>query len=347
MNGIINVYKEKGYTSHDVVAKLRGILRQKKIGHTGTLDPQAEGVLPVCLGNATRLCDLLTDKTKEYEAVLRLGVTTDTQDMTGEILTRTNVCEGRDLNRDSVAGTESTSGMILSEVDIINVMSTFKGKILQIPPMYSALKVDGRKLVDLAREGIEVERKAREIEIYELEILDIHIPLVRFRVHCSKGTYIRTLCQDIGEKLGCGGAMESLIRTRVDRFAIREALTLDQIEQIRDEQRLDDIMYPVDEVFTDHPAVTVSNEHRKVIDNGNSIYMNMFPEYVETMRKIPDNAVAENEGVSEEPNRIRVYNEDGIFYGIYIYDPERKRFKPFKMFLDKEALKEKYGKEYF
>ena len=132
MNGIITVYKEKGYTSHDVVAKLRGILRQKKIGHTGTLDPQAEGVLPVCLGNATRLCDLLTDKTKEYEAVLRLGVTTDTQDMTGTVL--------------------SEAPVTVSEDDIINVMSTFKGKIMQVPPMYSALKVDGRKLVDLARE---------------------------------------------------------------------------------------------------------------------------------------------------------------------------------------------------
>ena len=180
MNGIINVYKEKGYTSHDVVAKLRGILRQKKIGHTGTLDPQAEGVLPVCLGNATRLCDLLTDKTKEYEAVLRLGVTTDTQDMTGQILTE--------------------SPVEISEDDIIKIMSTFIGKIMQVPPMYSALKVDGRKLVDLAREGIEVERKAREIEIYELEISEVNLPLVRFRVNCSKGTYIRTLCQDIGEK---------------------------------------------------------------------------------------------------------------------------------------------------
>ena len=256
MNGIINVYKEKGYTSHDVVAKLRGILRQKKIGHTGTLDPQAEGVLPVCLGNATRLCDLLTDKTKEYEAVMRLGVTTDTQDMTGTVLSETPVN--------------------VSEGDIIDIMSTFKGKIMQVPPMYSALKVDGRKLVDLAREGIEVERKAREIEIYELEILEVNLPLVRFRVNCSKGTYIRTLCQDIGQKAGCGGAMESLLRTRVDRFEVKEALTLAQIEQVRDEQRLDDILYPVDEVFLQLPAVTVKNEFRKVIDNGNSLYSKMY-----------------------------------------------------------------------
>lgn len=316
MNGIINVYKEKGYTSHDVVAKLRGILRQKKIGHTGTLDPQAEGVLPVCLGNATRLCDLLTDKTKEYEAVLRLGVTTDTQDMTGTVLTE--------------------SPVTVSEDDIKNIMSTFKGRILQVPPMYSALKVDGRKLVDLAREGIEVERKAREIEIFELEILKVHLPLVRFRVNCSKGTYIRTLCQDIGEKAGCGGAMESLLRTRVDRFELADALTLDQIEQVRDEQRIDEILYPVDEVFLHLPSVTVKNEFRKVIDNGNSLYPKMYTPRV-------DFFTDEN----KTPAQIRVYNEDGIFYGIYVFDTDRRRFKPYKMFLDKETLKEKYGKEYF
>ena len=316
MNGIINVYKEKGYTSHDVVAKLRGILRQKKIGHTGTLDPQAEGVLPVCLGNATRLCDLLTDKTKEYEAVLRLGVTTDTQDMTGTVLTESEIN--------------------IDEVDITEIMSTFRGKIMQVPPMYSALKVDGRKLVNLAREGIEVERKAREIEIFELEILEVNLPLVRFRVNCSKGTYIRTLCQDIGEKAGCGGAMESLLRTRVDRFEVKDALTLDQIEQGRDEQKLDDILYPVDEVFLHLPEVTVKNEFRKVIDNGNSLYPKMYEPRVEFFAD-----------EKKTPTQIRVYNEDKIFYGIYVFDPERRRFKPYKMFLDKEALKEKYGKEYF
>lgn len=316
MNGIINVYKEKGYTSHDVVAKLRGILRQKKIGHTGTLDPQAEGVLPVCLGNATRLCDLLTDKTKEYEAVLRLGVTTDTQDMTGTILTQSEVT--------------------VSEDEIVDIMSTFKGRLMQIPPMYSALKVGGRKLVDLAREGIEVERKAREIEIYELEILEIQLPLVRFRVNCSKGTYIRTLCQDIGEKAGCGGAMESLLRTRVDRFEVKDAFTLEQIEQLRDEKRLDEILYPVDEVFLHLPDVTVKNEFRKVIDNGNSLYPKMYEPKV---KFFSDKDMT--------PEQIRVYNENGIFYGIYVYDAQRRCFKPYKMFLDKEALKEKYGKEYF
>ena len=273
-------------------------------------------MLPVCLGNATRLCDLLTDKTKEYEAVLRLGVTTDTQDMTGTVLSETPVTA--------------------SEDDIINIMSTFRGKVMQIPPMYSALKVDGRKLVDLAREGIEVERKAREIEIFSLDILEVKLPLVRFRVNCSKGTYIRTLCQDIGEKAGCGGAMESLLRTRVDRFEVKDALTLDQIEKVRDEQKIDEILYSVDDVFLHLTAVTVKNEYRKVIDNGNSLYPKMYAPRVDFFSD-------EN----KTPTQIRVYNEDGIFYGIYVYDPERRRMKPYKMFLDKEALKEKYGKEYF
>ena len=160
MDGVIVIRKEKGFTSHDVVAKLRGILHMKKIGHTGTLDPDAEGVLPVALGKATRLVDMITDKEKTYEAVMRLGVVTDTQDM--------------------------------------------------VPPMYSALKVNGKKLYELAREGKTVERKPRPVHFYEIEILDISFPLVRFRVTCSKGTYIRTLCHDIGEKLCCGAAMESL-----------------------------------------------------------------------------------------------------------------------------------------
>ena len=182
LNGILNVYKEKGYTSHDVVAKLRGIAGQKKIGHTGTLDPQAEGVLPVCLGKATKVCDLLTDKDKVYEAVLLLGQTTDTQDTTGTVLEQ--------------------SAVTCSEEEVKKAIMGFVGAYEQIPPMYSALKVNGKKLCDLARNGIEVERKPRPIQIYEIEIEDIELPRVTMRVHCSKGTYIRTLCHDIGLKMG-------------------------------------------------------------------------------------------------------------------------------------------------
>ena len=192
-NGIINVYKEAGFTSHDVVAKLRGILRQKKIGHTGTLDPDAVGVLPVCLGSGTRLCDMLTDWNKEYIAQLRLGVTTDTQDLSGQVLTQ--------------ASAESLDA--LSPAKVEEAIKSFQGKYEQIPPMYSALKVNGKKLYELAREGKEVERKARTVEITELEILESSLPVVKMRVVCSKGTYIRTLCHDIGALLGCGGCKEA------------------------------------------------------------------------------------------------------------------------------------------
>ena len=172
MNGIINVYKEKGYTSHDVVAKLRGICRQKKIGHTGTLDPDAEGVLPVCLGTATKVCGLLTDKDKVYEAVLLLGTQTDTQDISGTVVRQAQVTCTQDEVRQAAA--------------------SFLGIYSQLPPMYSALKVNGKKLCDLARAGVEVERSKRQVSIYEIEVLWMRLPRVKLRVHCSKGTYIRT-----------------------------------------------------------------------------------------------------------------------------------------------------------
>ncbi|MCH5334091.1 MAG: tRNA pseudouridine(55) synthase TruB, partial [Agathobacter sp.] len=199
-NGIVNVYKEKGFTSFDVVAKMRGIFHQKKVGHTGTLDPDAEGVLPVCLGSATKVCDVLTDKDKEYEAVLLLGLETDTQDVTGTVLSEREVS--------------------VTEEEVRSVVSSFVGDIMQVPPMFSALKVNGQKLCDLARKGVEVERKARPVTVHEIEILDMQLPRVHMRVHCGKGTYIRTLCRDIGERLGCGGCMEQLVRTRVSDFAL-------------------------------------------------------------------------------------------------------------------------------
>ena len=207
VNGILNVYKEKGYTSHDVVAKLRGIVGQKKIGHTGTLDPDAEGVLPVCLGRATKVCDMLTEKDKTYEAVLLLGKETDTQDISGTVL-RVGETEG------------------LTQEQVKDCVMSFVGEYDQIPPMYSALKVNGKKLYELAREGKTIERKSRKVEIKEIRILEMALPRVRMEVSCSKGTYIRTLCHDIGEKLGCFGCMESLLRTKVSRFEIESSLKL-------------------------------------------------------------------------------------------------------------------------
>lgn len=296
MNGVINVYKEKGFTSHDVVAKLRGICKQKKIGHTGTLDPEAEGVLPVCLGSATKLCDMLTDKRKEYVAEMVLGVETDTQDMTGQILKQNEVCVSEDAVREAVA--------------------SFKGKSEQIPPMYSALKINGKKLYELARAGVEVERKARPIEIFEIEIVEMELPRIKFRVLCSKGTYVRTICYDIGKKLGCGGCMSSLLRTRVERFDLKSALKLSEIESYRDADRLSEIVLPVEEMFSELPKLVVLNEFRKLIDNGNAIWKHNLVE-----PKLVDEA--------------RVYNEDGKFYGVYQYDNSKKYYKPLKMFLDR------------
>lgn len=303
-NGIMNVYKEAGYTSHDVVARLRGICKMKKIGHTGTLDPEAVGVLPVCLGSGTKLCDMLTDWDKEYIAVLRLGVVTDTQDMTGRIVRQCPAQQLEELTAEAVRDT------ILG----------FLGEYEQIPPMYSALKVNGRKLYELAREGKEVERRARTVQIRELEILSCKLPLVRLRVVCSKGTYIRTLCHDIGETLGCGGAMESLIRSRVGIFGIEEALTLEQIGKLRDEDRISDVIIKSDAVFGKYRAVTVTAEGRRLAENGNVLMMTQL----EQKEEAAPFAAGE---------QVRVYDGAGRFYGIYQYHVKTDVMKPVRMFL--------------
>lgn len=302
-NGIINVYKEAGFTSHDVVARLRGICKQKKIGHTGTLDPDAVGVLPVCFGSGTKLCDMLTDWNKEYVAYLRLGVVTDTQDLSGKVLSEASGEQMSDLTEEQVRET---------------VMS-FMGTYAQIPPMYSALKVNGKKLYELAREGKEVERRPRTVEIEEIEILRIELPVVEFRVVCSKGTYIRTLCHDIGAKLGCGGAMQSLIRSRVGIFRIEEAITLAELERLRDENKISDVILPPDAIFYDAAAVTVTDTGQRLVQNGNCF----------GSRQI--NGV--RQGMFADDERVRVYDGNGRFYGIYHYCGSDRLFKPVKMFL--------------
>ncbi len=300
-HGIINVYKEAGYTSHDVVAKLRGICRQKKIGHTGTLDPDAVGVLPVCLGNGTRLCDMLTDRTKEYVAGLRLGITTDTQDISGQILEEKKV----------LASPEKARNVILS----------FLGDSMQIPPMYSALKVNGKKLYELAREGKEVERAARPITVYEIEILEERHPDYRIRIACSKGTYIRTLCHDIGQSLGCGGVMTSLTRTRVGEFELGHAYTLDRLQEMADQGTLSQAVIPVDRMFEGYPAVEVKEGAYKALKNGNQLQW-----------KDIAGGPAEKNLVSDR-EQVRVYSHQGSFFGIYRYEENRKMFSPVKMFI--------------
>lgn len=299
MNGIINVYKEKGFTSHDVVAKLRGILKQRKIGHTGTLDPDAEGVLPVCLGKATKLCDFLTDKDKEYRAVLRLGIETDTQDITG------NITDEQEVN--------------ISEAEAEEAVMSFAGSYAQIPPMYSALKVNGKKLYELAREGKTIEREPRIITIHNIVIEDINLPDITIRVRCSKGTYIRTLCYDIGKKLGCGGCMKSLVRTRSGIFDIEDSLKLDEIESLRDKGSLEEYIFPVDGIFSDYPRAAVKEDAEKMLLNGNSMYESQL--------------VFEGETGAVKNSDIRIYDTSGIFTGIYRYNNDSRQFKPVKVFL--------------
>ena len=304
-HGIINVYKEPGYTSHDVVARLRGILKQKKIGHTGTLDPAAEGVLPVCLGAGTRLCDMMADRSKTYEAVLLLGISTDTQDTTGEILT-----EDRD------------KAFSLQEDAVRQAVMGFQGDYAQIPPMYSALKVDGKKLYELARAGKEVERQARMVQIQEIEIREIDLPRVKLRVSCSKGTYIRTLCHDIGKLLGCGGCMEHLTRTRVGNFHIQDSVKLDELEQIRDNGLLERYITPVEEALSCYEALFALPEGDKALFNGNPC----FKQQLDWGRK-------EGQGQPENGQRFRLYSSEGRFAGVYEYQAEKHWWKPWKMFL--------------
>lgn len=300
IHGIINIYKERGYTSHDVVGKLRGILRQKKIGHTGTLDPDAQGVLPVCLGKGTKLCELLTDKEKTYRAVLLLGKRTDTQDLTGHVLEeRTVKC---------------------TEEEVRSTILSFVGEYDQIPPMYSALKVNGQKLCDLARAGKEVDRKARCVTIFRIQILKMELPRVDMEVTCSKGTYIRTLCQDIGERLGCGGCMESLLRTKVDRFELSDALRLSQVEALRDEGLLDSHILSIDEMFEKDQKVIVREEGLKLLMNGNQLDRALF---------IDAQSVKDGE-------RVRVYDSLGRFYALYRSEEKRRCFELVKMFFDRE-----------
>ncbi|MCM1123156.1 MAG: tRNA pseudouridine(55) synthase TruB [Eubacterium sp.] len=303
-NGIMNVYKEKGFTSHDVVAKLRGICQMKKIGHTGTLDPDAVGVLPVCLGSGTKLCDLLTDWDKEYIAVLRLGVVTDTQDMSGTIISQ---CDDGQLDAVSVE-------------DVTETIKGFVGDYDQIPPMYSALKVDGKKLYELARAGKEVERKPRRVLVKEIEISEIVLPRVKMRVVCSKGTYIRTLCHDIGGQLGCGGAMEYLVRSRVGIFRIEDALTLSELEHLKDEKRISDVIISPDAIFTKDRAIYVNEQGLRMVQNGNKLGMVQFA------RETQSQSFADNE-------QVRVYDGEGRFYGIYVYDLAERQFRPVRMFL--------------
>lgn len=306
MDGILNIYKEKGFTSHDVVAKLRGILKMKRIGHTGTLDPDAEGVLPVCLGTATRLCDMLTDKVKAYRAVMVFGVATDTEDMTGQVIKEAPVrCK---------------------EEDLMRVLPKFIGIYEQIPPMYSAIKVEGKKLYELAREGKVIERQGRPVTIYSIRVDNVvsgengYLREATITVECGKGTYIRSLCRDIGEALDTCACMKSLIRTKSGQFELAESIKLSEVERYRDEGTLLEHLVSVEQVFATCGIIKTKEETDKLLKNGN---------------QIPKNALAqmeESQPISEFSLQwYRAYTSDGSFLGVY--EKKNGNYIPVKMFL--------------
>lgn len=251
LNEIILVDKPCDWTSHDVVGKLRGILHERRIGHSGTLDPMATGLLVVFVGRATRAVEFAEADSKEYIAGLRLGISTDTQDITGNTL--------------------KTSDAVPTRAELEQALEAFKGEISQIPPMYSAIKVGGKKLYELARRGESVERKPRRATIDKLEIIGENDGDYILDVVCSKGTYIRTLCNDIGDTLGCGGCMSSLRRVKAGAFSIEQAHTIDEIQAAADNGELDSVIIPVDRLFAAFPVLTVSDAADKKLRNGNII----------------------------------------------------------------------------
>ncbi len=252
MNGIVIIDKPAGWTSQDVVSKLRGVLHTKRIGHGGTLDPMATGVLPVFVGRATRAVEFFEHAEKTYEATLRLGLTTDTEDITGEVL--------------------ETKPVSVTKKEFLEILEQFRGEIRQVPPMYSALKINGQKLCDLARKGKEVERQSRTVTIFKLECLSFDGDTAKLLVHCSKGTYIRTLCKDIGNALGCGGCMESLRRVTAGAYTVAESIPLSALVE---SENPESYLRPVDTMFIAYPAVTLTANQEKRCRNGNPFSVNM------------------------------------------------------------------------
>ena len=269
-NGILVIDKSAGWTSQDVAAKLRGVFHERRVGHGGTLDPMATGVLPIFIGRATRAAEFLESAEKEYVAGLRLGVVTDTQDTSGNIL--------------------ETHPVAVTREEVQAALRQFLGPIEQIPPMYSAIKINGQKLYELARRGQEVERKPRSITIHELELLEGADADYLLRVRCSKGTYVRTLCHDLGRALGCGGCMSSLRRTRAGSFTLSQAVTMQQVLNFAAEQAPQALLMPVDAVFSMHPPLIVTMGQAAKLKNGAQIKDWQF-----------------------RPGTYRVYAEDGEF----------------------------------
>ncbi|KAF5069546.1 tRNA pseudouridine(55) synthase TruB [Anaerotignum sp.] len=300
MDGILNIYKEKGFTSHDVVAVVRKTLHMKKVGHTGTLDPDAEGVLPICVGKGTKLADLIMDGRKSYRAILHLGISTTTEDASGEVVEEKPV--------------------VFDEESIGSAINSFIGELEQIPPMYSAVKINGKKLYELAREGKEIERKARKIKVYDIKIRRFIPPCqVEMDVDCSKGTYIRTLCADIGKTLGCGGHMASLLRTATGAFTLENAIKLEELKALEEAGQVDTILLGLADALEGYTRVFVSEKSAKLLYNGGKIRSEFFQ--------------AEKE--LKEGQEVIVFDHKMNLTGIYTVVQEEKSFfiKPFKMLI--------------
>lgn len=299
MDGIFNIYKEKGFTSHDVVAIVRRTIHMKKVGHTGTLDPDAEGVLPVCVGKATKLSDVIMDGRKSYRAMLRLGITTTTEDASGEVL--------------------ETKAVVFDEEKIRAAVAAFIGRLEQVPPMYSAVKVNGKKLYELAREGKEIARKARTIEVYDIRIRRFLPPdRVEMDIDCSKGTYIRTLCADIGKALGCGGHMAELLRTATGSFSLGNAIKLDDLKALAEQERAEEALLTMQEALRDFPVIKIVEGSTKLLYNGGKIQEKYFTKQPKTL---------------QEDEIAAVYDFENHLVGLYTLKKEETNFyiKPFKM----------------
>ncbi|MBR6736207.1 MAG: tRNA pseudouridine(55) synthase TruB [Oscillospiraceae bacterium] len=287
-DGILLINKPRGYTSFDVIARLRGMTRIKRIGHAGTLDPMATGVLPCLIGTAARLCDVMPDETKTYRAGVKFGITTDMQDITGTVLSESDVPVTREA--------------------LDNALLPFRGTFAQLPPMYSAVRVNGQRLYDLAREGREVEREARDVTIFDLEVLDFDEKerTAEFTVTCSKGTYVRTLFHDVGQALGCGAALTSLCRTQASGFSLSDCITMEDAQRLTDEGTLLDKLLPVSEAFKTLQKLEVGQWQAKMLTNGVALSLPKlgFP----------------------EPGRYAVWHED-TFLGLGLVDEGSKGMK--------------------
>lgn len=310
--GIIPVLKPVDYTSHDVVAVIRRIISMKRVGHTGTLDPKVTGVLPICIGRATRVVEYIQELPKEYEAVLKLGIATDTEDASGQII-------------------EQLDRVECARDDVEKIISTFIGSIEQVPPMYSAVKVQGKRLYELARQGKEIERKARSVNIYRIEVLYMDLdkphPEVKFRVLCSKGTYIRTLCVDIGKALGFPAVMSDLVRTAAGQIHIEQCVSLSEIEQLQQEDRLDDIMIPMDQAISHIPSYAIDQDNERRVLQGQKISLTHI-----TPLKLDETSKSVIVGDMGTQDQIRLYSQNRQFLGIFRMDQQTQLLKPIKVF---------------